>query len=182
MARFGTTTMLTALGASLALAGCAHETPTAMGAPLSHGATAVAMLHTPDGADVGRATATEVTGGLRVTVDVHDIASGTHGAHVHTVGRCDAPDFMSAGGHWNPLGAKHGSMNPQGPHEGDLPNLIVGAGGHGTIGIVLPGATMAGLLDADGSAIVVHAKADDLMTDPSGNSGARIACGVFGAS
>ena len=72
-------------------------------------------------------------------------------------------------------------MNPQGPHEGDLPNMLVGTDGRGTLGVTIPGATMGGLLDADGSALVVHANQDDLMTDPSGNSGARIACGVFAA-
>ena len=152
------------------------------GAPLANGAHAVAMLRTADGADVGRATATEVGGGLRVTLDVRNMPAGTHGAHLHAVGRCDAPDFASAGPHWNPPAAKHGTMNPQGPHQGDLPNLIVGSNGRGTIGMVLPGATMAGLLDADGTAMVVHANPDDLMTDPSGNSGGRVACGVFGAS
>ena len=76
---------------------------------------------------------------------------------------------------------KHGSMNPQGPHEGDLPNLVIDTGGRGTVAAVIPGATMAGLLDADGAALVIHANADDLMTDPAGNSGARIACGVFQA-
>lgn len=152
------------------------------GAPLANGAHAVAMLRTADGADVGRATATEVGGGLRVTLDVRNMPAGTHGAHLHAVGRCDAPDFASAGPHWNPTAAKHGTMNPQGPHQGDLPNLIVGSNGRGTIGMVLPGATMAGLLDADGTAMVVHANPDDLMTDPSGNSGGRVACGVFGAS
>ena len=76
---------------------------------------------------------------------------------------------------------KHGSMNPQGPHEGDLPNLIVDTGGRGTIGAMIPGATMAAMLDADGAALVIHAAADDLQTDPSGNSGARVACGVFAA-
>lgn len=167
--------------AALALAGCDQKHTATLGEAVPQGARAVAQIRTPDGADVGRATATEVSGGLRLTLDVHDLPAGTHGAHVHTVGRCDAPDFASAGGHWNPTGTKHGSMNPQGPHEGDLPNLVIAAGGHGTIGIVLPGATMAGLLDSDGSAIVVHAKPDDLMTDPSGNSGGRIACGVFTA-
>lgn len=166
---------------TMALAGCDTQKAVAVGAPVAEGAHAMAQIRTPDGADVGRATATEVSGGLRLTLNVHDLGPGTHGAHVHTVGRCDAPDFASAGGHWNPSGAKHGSMSPQGPHEGDLPNLIVGADGRGTIGILLPGATMAGLLDTDGSAIVVHAKPDDLMTDPSGNSGARVACGVFSA-
>ncbi|MBP2276909.1 MULTISPECIES: superoxide dismutase family protein [Sphingomonas] len=167
--------------AAIGLTGCDKQDAVAVGQPVAQGAHATAQIRTPDGADVGRATATEVAGGLRLTLDVHDLTPGTHGAHVHTVGRCDAPDFASAGGHWNPAGTKHGSMNPQGPHEGDLPNLIVGTGGRGTIGILLPGATMAGLLDTDGSAIVVHAKPDDLMTDPSGNSGARIACGVFTA-
>lgn len=167
--------------ASIGLGGCDQQKSVAVGKPVAESAHAIAQIRTPDGAEVGRATATEVAGGLRVTLDVHDLAPGTHGAHVHTIGRCDPPDFASAGGHWNPAGTKHGSMNPQGPHEGDLPNLVIGAGGRGTIGIVLPGATMAGLLDSDGSAIVVHAKPDDLMTDPSGNSGARIACGVFSA-
>ncbi|WP_010163116.1 superoxide dismutase family protein [Sphingomonas sp. PAMC 26617] len=152
------------------------------GAPLANGAHAVAMLRTADGADVGRATATEVGGGLRITLDVHGMPAGTHGAHIHSVGHCDAPDFTTAGPHWNPTATKHGTMNPQGPHQGDLPNLIVGTNGRGTIGLVLPGATMAGLLDADGAAMVVHANPDDLMTDPSGNSGGRVACGVFGAS
>ena len=151
------------------------------GAPLADGARAVANLRTPDGADVGRATATEVAGGLRFTIDVKGLPHGTHGAHVHMTGTCTPPDFASAGGHWNPTAMKHGSMNPQGPHEGDLPNLIVGTDGRGTVGITIPGATMAGLLDSDGSALVVHANADDLMTDPSGNSGSRIACGVFAA-
>ncbi|MEG3174626.1 superoxide dismutase family protein [Sphingomonas sp. RB3P16] len=172
-----TTTALALLG----LAACDKAHVDAVGAPMAQGARAVAMLRTADGADVGRATATEVTGGLRITLDVTGVAPGTHGAHIHAVGRCDAPDFATAGGHWNPAGTKHGSMNAQGPHEGDMPNLIVGPGGRGTIGAVLPGATMAGLLDADGAAIVVHDKPDDLMTDPSGNSGARVACGVFAA-
>ena len=176
-----TMTLATTALALIGLSGCDRQA-TAVGAPLAQGAHAVAMLRTADGADIGRATATEVSGGLRVTLDVAGLAPGTHGAHSHTVGQCGAPDFASAGPHWNPLGAKHGSMNPQGPHEGDLPNLIVGPNGRGTIGAVLPGATMAGLLDTDGAAIVVHAAPDDLTTDPSGNSGGRIACGVFGAS
>jgi Cu-Zn family superoxide dismutase len=165
---------------AMTLTGCKDDLH--IGAPLANGARAVAILHTADGADVGRATATEVAGGLRFTIDAKGLPAGTHGAHVHTIGRCDGPDFTTAGGHWNPTAKKHGSMNAQGPHEGDLPNLIVGTDGRGTIGITIPGATMAGLLDADGSALVVHANPDDLMTDPSGNSGGRIACGVFGAS
>ena len=118
---------------------------------------------------------------MGVSLDASALPPGTHGAHIHMVGRCDAPDFTTAGGHWNPTSKQHGTMNPAGPHEGDLPNLIVGTDGRGTLAITIPGATMAGLLDADGSAMVVHAGADDLRTDPSGNSGGRIACGVFQA-
>ena len=165
-----------------ALAACAPKDEVAVGSPVAGGARAVAMLKTGTGADAGRATATEVAGGIRYTLDVKGLPAGTHGAHIHTVGRCDAPDFTTAGGHWNPTAMKHGSMNPQGPHEGDLPNLIVDSAGRGTIGMTVPGATMAQMLDADVAAIVVHAGPDDLMTDPSGNSGGRIACGVFTAA
>ncbi len=166
----------------LALAACNGAGGPEVGEPLAGGARAVALLRTADGAEVGRATATEVTGGLRFTLDARGVPAGMHGVHVHTTGKCDPPDFASAGGHWNPTGMRHGSMNPQGPHEGDLPNLNVGSDGRGTIGVTIQGATMAGLLDADGSAIVIHAGQDDLMTDPAGNSGARIACGVFAAA
>ena len=175
IAIIGTAALLT-----LGVSACKNDMH--VGAPLAGGARATAMLRTATGADAGTASASEVAGGLRFTIDVKGLPAGTHGAHVHMTGRCDAPDFASAGGHWNPTGMKHGSMNPQGPHEGDLPNLIVGTDGRGTVGITVPGATMAGLLDADGAALVVHAGPDDLMTDPSGNSGGRIACGVFGAS
>ena len=159
------------------LAGCADEPR--VGAPVAGGRIAVATLRTPEGKEVGRATVREVAGGLRVTIDARFLAPGTHGAHLHTVGRCEGPDFASAGPHWNPTAMKHGGMNPQGPHEGDLPNLMIGADGRGTLGINLAGASFDGLLDADGAAMVVHAGQDDLMTDPSGNSGGRIACGVL---
>lgn len=174
-------TLLTFGTLALGLSAC-DQTKMETGAPVPGAPSATAMLRTGTGADAGRATATEVAGGLRVTLDAMSVPAGLHGVHVHTVGRCDAPDFTTAGGHWNPAQRQHGSMNPQGPHEGDMPNMTVGNDGRGTLGVVLPGATMAGLLDADGSAIVIHAAADDLKTDPSGNSGARIACGVFQAN
>jgi Cu-Zn family superoxide dismutase len=164
---------------ALVLAGCAgHPEP---GTPVPGGARATATLHDPRGLEVGRATATDVAGGMRVTLDARGLPPGTHGAHVHMTGACDAPAFTSSGGHWNPTGARHGAMNPQGPHRGDLPNLLVGADGRGTLGVLVPGATVAAMLDADGAAMMVHAAADDLNTDPAGNSGARIACGVFAA-
>lgn len=161
----------------VALAGCSDEPR--VGTPMAGGRVAVATLRTPEGKDVGRATVREVAGGLRVTIDARFLAPGMHGAHLHTVGRCEGPAFASAGPHWNPTGMKHGTMNPQGPHEGDLPNLSIGADGRGTLGINLPGASFDTLLDADGAAMVVHANVDDMMTDPSGNSGGRIACGVL---
>lgn len=178
--------MRTAIMAGVALAavsigGCASYTK-GMEQPAPSNRIAVAMLRMADGKAVGRATAREVTGGLRITIDAMGLAAGTHGAHIHAVGRCDGPDFMTAGGHWNPAGTQHGSMNPAGPHEGDLPNIIIGTDGRGTLGVTIPAGTLAGLLDADGGAMVVHAAADDLMTDPSGKSGARIACGVFSAN
>lgn len=175
------TTFIALGGLTLALAACDNK-KMETGTPVAGGAKAVAMLRTAAGMEVGRATATEVSGGLRFTVDAKGMPAGTHGAHIHTIGRCDAPTFETAGGHWNPTAMKHGSMNPQGPHEGDLPNLMIDTGGRGTIGATIPGATMAGLLDTDGAAMVVHAGPDDLTTDPSGNSGGRIACGVFAAS
>lgn len=164
--------------AALGLTAC-EQKGLETGAPMAGGSSANAVLMTATGAAVGRATATEVAGGIRFTVDAKAMPAGTHGVHVHTTGRCDAPDFVTAGGHWNPTAMKHGTMNPQGPHEGDLPNLIIGTDGRGTVGVTIAGATMAGLLDADGAAFIVHAGPDDMMTDPSGNSGGRIACGVF---
>ena len=177
MTRMGMIAALPAL--ALGLAGCRHEMDT--GTPVTGGARATAMLVASNGQQVGRATATDVAGGVRFTMQVRAMPPGTHGAHVHTVGQCDAPGFAAAGGHWNPTTRQHGAMNPQGPHLGDLPNLMIGSDGRGTLGAVIPGITVAQMLDADGASMMVHAGPDDLMTDPSGNSGGRIACGVFAA-
>lgn len=168
------------LAGALALGACQGQKPE-LGEPTPAARLATATMRTADGAEAGRATATEVAGGLRLTLDVRGLPPGQHGAHVHTVGRCDPPGFESAGPHWNPTAMKHGTNNPQGPHMGDLPNIVIGADGRGTLAMTVPNATMDGLLDADGSAMMVHAGADDLVTDPSGNSGGRIACGVFAA-
>ena len=169
------------LMAGVVLLGACGPREPVVGEPLPGGAIATATMRTSAGAEAGRATAREVAGGVRFTVDARGVPAGTHGAHVHTTGRCDAPGFESAGPHWNPTAAKHGTNNPQGPHLGDLPNITIGADGRGTLAMTMEGATMAGLLDADGAAMLIHAAADDLQTDPSGNSGARIACGVFQA-
>ena len=141
-----------------------------------------AMLLDGKGAPSGEATLTDRGGALTVKLSVHGLPPGRHGVHLHTVGSCNAPDFTSAGGHLNPQGRMHGSLNPQGSHLGDLPNLAVGRGGSGTLTVKLAGSRdeiWPALFDGDGTALVVHASPDDYRTDPSGNSGARIACGVL---
>lgn len=145
--------------------------------------SATADLRGAAGQMLARASATQVADGTRVTVEAMGMQPGTYAAHIHTTGQCDAPDFTTAGGHWNPIGRQHGIQNPQGRHAGDLPNLVVGANGRGAITYVAPAAQLVGsaapMLDTDGAAVVVHANPDDYRTDPSGNSGARIACGVL---
>lgn len=134
-----------------------------------------------------RATATAESSGdsLRVRVEAVGMSPGSYGAHLHNAGRCDAPGFTTAGPHWNPTDQQHGKDNPAGMHKGDLPNLTVGPDGRGSFEYTIPNAGLSGMLpnrliDADGAAVVIHEKADDFRTDPSGNSGARIACGVLG--
>lgn len=154
----------------------AQEAETAAGASTG---SAVAQLQTADGVAAGSATATAADGGVMIALRVQGLPPGVHGVHVHTTGRCDPPTFETAGGHWNPTNATHGLEEPPGQHAGDMPNLTVAQDGTGTLEYSLVGATFEGLLDADGSAFVVHAGEDDQRTDPSGNSGDRIACGVF---
>ena len=141
--------------------------------------SAVANLETASGVAAGKAAAVPMKESVLLTLQVEGLPPGRHGVHVHMVGKCDPPGFESAGSHWNPSGARHGLEAPEGQHAGDMPNLVVKDDGKGTLAYELRGATFAGLLDADGSAMVVHASADDQKTDPSGNSGDRIACGIF---
>ena len=120
--------------------------------------------------------------GIAVHIEAHGMKPGSYGIHVHATGQCQGPDFKTAGGHWNPTGKQHGRDNPMGMHQGDLPNLVIGEGGNGVLDFTIAGGSLSNgpsaLLDADGAAIVLHAAADDYKTDPSGNSGARVACGV----
>lgn len=147
---------------------------------------ATAAIKDAAGADVGTVTITETDEGLQVKADLVGLPPGVHGIHIHTVGKCAAPDFKSAGAHWNPKDMKHGLESPKGPHKGDLPNLTIAADGKGSLDYTMDGGTISGfetsLLDEDGSTIVVHAAADDMTSDPAGNSGDRIACGVFAES
>ena len=145
--------------------------------------TASADIHDSSGRTIGTATARQAGANINVRIEANGLPPGIHGAHIHTTGACTPPDFASAGGHWNPTSHQHGKDNPAGMHMGDLPNLTVGADGRGSVEFSIDNASIAGapnmLLDADGAAIVIHAQADDYKTDPSGNSGGRIACGVF---
>ena len=173
---------LTVVGlCGLAVAACVpNGSP---GAPAPAWTEASARILAPSGGQLAVASAVQQNDGLRISVSASGLRPGSYGLHVHAVGRCEG-DFTSAGPHWNPTMRQHGSQNPQGPHRGDLPNLIVGANGQGEIAFTIPDARLSGgvggMLDADGAAIVVHAGPDDYRTDPRGNSGARIGCGVFG--
>ncbi|MHA6718063.1 superoxide dismutase family protein [Sphingomonas sp. RS6] len=166
--------------AALTLGGCATRAQNDRYMANPH--RAQAELRDAAGKAVGTAVAEEIDGSIRVIVDVRGLSEGDHGVHVHTVGKCVAPDFTSAGGHWNPTAQQHGKDNPMGPHAGDLPNMHVDEQGAGHLTFKLSGGTFATLMDADGAALVVHAGEDDYKTDPSGNSGGRIACGVFQAA
>ena len=174
------------IAASIAVAGCAMtDSPAEQAGSSAPGETAAtATLRTATGRDNATASATQVGDSIRVRIEALAMPPGTYGAHIHAVGRCDAPDFASAGPHWNPSGKQHGKNNPAGMHKGDLPNLLVGTDGRGSLEINVPASRISEgsmpMLDADGAAVVIHDRADDYQTVPSGNSGARIACGVFG--
>jgi Cu-Zn family superoxide dismutase len=135
-----------------------------------------------DGSWAGVATISQRSYGVFLSLTADTPAAGTYGMHLHAVGKCEAPDFTSAGPHWNPKMKQHGRDNPMGAHDGDLPNVDAAADRKVTLEYKLADFMLsgpAGLLDADGGALVIHEKADDYKTDPSGNSGKRILCGVF---
>lgn len=144
---------------------------------------AVAVMRDASGLELGTLTLADTANGVVVSGTLRGLPPGEHGFHVHTTGRC-APDFEAAGDHWNPTNRQHGRQNAQGPHLGDMPNIVVGADGVANVHVLTPGGTLTGqnaLLDADGAAVMVHAAADDHRSDPSGDAGERIACGIAGA-
>ena len=148
-------------------------------------ARALADIIDGQGQTKGKATLVQQKDGIHIDVRGVGLPAGVHAVHVHTTGTCTGPDFTSAGGHWNPAMKKHGHDNPAGAHRGDLPNMSVMADGTGTLQTVIKDATLKGgsepLLDMDGAAVVIHATADDYKTDPTGNAGGRLACGVVKA-
>ncbi|WP_019052622.1 superoxide dismutase family protein [Sphingobium xenophagum] len=172
--------ILFALPLAFAFSACA-TTATPAVAPM-----AGTKLMAADGSARGTASVTEAADGLHVLVKAQGLTPGIHAVHVHMTGACTAPDFTSAGGHWNPTGRQHGMDNPAGKHMGDMPNMTVGTDGTGAIEYVIADGTISSgampLLDADGAAVVIHAKADDNVSDPAGNAGGRVACGVLKAS
>jgi Cu-Zn family superoxide dismutase len=165
---------------ALALAAC--HTGASPGAGGSRHASAT--LVDSGGRNVGTVQFVERSAGVvALTGTLHDLPPGPHGIHLHAVGRCDgATAFAGAGAHFNPGTRKHGLESPEGPHAGDLPMVVVAADGRATLNMSTDRVTLGdgptSLFDADGSALVLHAAADDQRTDPTGNSGARIACGV----
>jgi Cu-Zn family superoxide dismutase len=168
---------------ALALVACNQE-PTAPSDTNEAASTPVAATSPPvnllkaDGAPGGSVTLEDSASGVGVTIAAAGLSPGLHGIHLHAVGKCEGPKFESAGAHWNPTGRQHGRDNPAGAHLGDLDNIEIGADGGGNSALSIEATQMA-IADADGTSLVIHAQADDYKTDPSGNSGDRIACAVI---
>jgi Cu-Zn family superoxide dismutase len=146
------------------------------------GGTAATVLKDGSGKEVGKAELTDTPNGILIKLTLDGVPAGEHAFHVHETGKCEPPDFKSAGGHYNPDKTKHGLLNPQGPHAGDMPNIHVPADGKLTVEVLNGLVTIDGeraLLDDDGSALVLHGMPDDYKSDPAGHAGDRIACGVL---
>ncbi|WP_119304380.1 superoxide dismutase family protein [Dongia deserti] len=144
---------------------------------------AVATFFNPQGQEIGKAILTQTTSGVLIDIDVSRIPNGEHGFHIHETGICDSADgFKSAGGHFDPAQQQHGYMAEHGSHAGDMPNQFVGADGKLRAQVLNPNVTLTtgptNVLDADGSALIIHADPDDYSTQPAGNAGDRIVCAV----
>ena len=171
--------------AQLVFAGAVAMLLPAMAHANHHEGRASADIVDGQGQSKGTATLTQHKDGIHVEVKAVGLPAGVHAVHIHMTGTCTGPDFTSAGGHWNPGKKQHGHDNPAGAHMGDMPNMTVAANGTGTLHSLVKGAKLKDgeqpLLDADGAAVVIHAAADDYKTDPTGNAGGRIGCGVVTA-
>jgi Cu-Zn family superoxide dismutase len=181
------------LAGAAVVAGCAPSAPVQSAPPPSPApvvappsrpaptAKAASIVRDASGKQVGSLQFAETYAGVLITGSMGDLGLGAHAIHIHAVGKCEAP-FTTAGAHFNPTNRQHGYKSSTGPHLGDLPNLDLPAAGVQRFEILLPGVMLkgpTGLLDGDGAAVVVHATRDDYVTDPAGNSGGRIACGVI---
>ena len=170
----GTTVLLSTAGCGMFGGGRSDE-------PAPEATSARAEMRSATGQRLGDVTLSQTSNGLLILGELSGLPPGTHGFHIHTVGKCD-PTFEAAGGHFNPTTRQHGFRNPGGNHGGDLPNLNVPEGGNLRLEAWTRDVSLSGnnrVLDSDGSALVIHALADDYTTDPSGASGGRIACGVI---
>jgi Cu-Zn family superoxide dismutase len=165
------------------LAGCGSGQPRGPGGSTLEAPTATASLLDSSGARAGVATFSDSAGSGWLAVSVTGLTPGLHGMHVHESGTCTTPDFQSAGGHFNPGSKKHGTQNPEGPHAGDLPNLLVEDDGSADTTLAASRVLLAegpsSMVGTEQRSLVIHADPDDEKTDPSGNSGARMVCGVI---
>jgi superoxide dismutase, Cu-Zn family len=147
--------------------------------------SAQADIVNTQGQKIGTATIRPSGSGVHINVEVSQLPPGVHGVHIHAVGKCEGPAFTSAGAHFNPTSKKHGKDNPEGPHAGDLLNIEVATDGTGKASLSNSNVALGGgpnsLFPSSGTALVIHEKPDDYKTDPAGDSGARIACGVIRA-
>jgi superoxide dismutase, Cu-Zn family len=154
-------------------------------AAADEGLEAVAVLRNRQGQEIGEATFRQEGDAVVMVIDARNLEGGERAIHIHEVGVCEPPDFQSAGGHFNPEDRAHGFDHPEGPHAGDLRNLVVDPDdgiGHATYRletVSLRSGTPNSLLDGDGTAVVIHADADDYRSQPAGDAGDRIACGVI---
>lgn len=168
------------LSAGLAAAGLAMVMTTAH---LAAQGPVKVELKDAQGQPVGTATLSSAIGAVQIQLDLRNLKPGVHAVHVHAIPKCEGPAFTSAGGHFNPAGKKHGLQNPEGPHAGDMENFTVAADGTAKAMVMARGVTLGteanSVFTNGGTALVVHAGQDDMKTDPAGNAGDRIACGVI---